>query len=437
MKYYCIGIKGAGMSTLAQILYDLGNEVSGYDDVKEYKYTQAGLDQRGIEIFYEAHPLDQDVIVTYSVAFKDDHPELKRVKELGLKVKKYSEIMGHVIDLFEAIGVAGTHGKTSTASLLRHLLENTYGCNYFIGAGDGYVNKDNKYYVVESDEFNRHFQDYHPTYAIITNIELEHTECYRDIDDIRDTFEIFANNTKKLVIANGDNEEVRKIRFKTPFLYYGFKEDNDIVIKNSELKEDGSSFDLYIPSRGFYGHFDLPLFGEHMIANAAATITIAHLLGIAEDKIHDLLTSFHNAKRRFAIEQVDDITIIDDYAHHPTEIKATLKAARQKYPQKRLIAIFVPNTYSRTKDFKDEFIESLSLADKTYLTQIDCNREDPRDYPGISSKMIVDGIKDAELISDEEMDKLKDERNAVVAFLGCASVDHLIKAYKEVIAKRS
>ena len=433
MKYYCIGIKGTGMSTLAQILSDLGAEVSGYDDAKEHKFTQVGLEERNIPIYYDhEHDIDKDTIVTYSVAFKEDHEEIQRVKRLGLKIKKYNEIMGDVIDMFTSIGVSGTHGKTTTSSLIRHLLENTVGCNYFIGAGDGYAKKDNKYFVVESDEFNRHFTAYHPTYAVITNIEAEHLECFKDIDDIRNTFEIFANQTKKLIIANGDNEEVRKINYKTRVLFYGFNEDNDIVIKNIKLLETGSVFDLYIDNE-FYGHFDIPLYGKHMVSNAAAAIAIAKELGLKQDTIHKLLETFHNAKRRFAETKIGNCVIIDDYAHHPTEIKATLESVKQKYPNKRLVIVFVPNTYSRTKDFKEEFIECFSMADKVYLTEIKSNRERASDYPGISSHLIVDNIKNGEMIDEDSIDKLKEEKDSVVCFMSCAYIDNLIDSFKNII----
>lgn len=433
MKYYCIGIKGTGMSTLAQILYDLGNEVSGYDDAKGHKFTQDGLEKRNIPIYYDHdHEIDKGTIVTYSVAFKEDHEEMKRVRKLGLTVKKYSELMGDVINMFETIGVSGTHGKTTTSSLIRHLLEETVGCNYFIGAGDGYADKKNKYFVVESDEFNRHFTDYHPAYSIITNIEAEHLECYKDIDDIRNTFEIFANQTKKLVVANGDNAEVRKINYKTKVMFYGFNDNNDIVIKNMKLLETGSIFDLYINNE-LFGHFDIPLYGKHMVANAAAAITIAKELGLTVEKIHELLETFHNAKRRFAETKIGNCVIIDDYAHHPTEIKVTLEAVKQKYPNKRLVVVFVPNTYSRTKDFKNEFVEAFNIADKTYLTEIDCNRERQEDYPGITSHIIVDNLKNGDMISIDTINKLKDEKDSVVCFMSCAYVDNLIDSFKNLI----
>lgn len=433
MKYYCIGIKGTGMSTLAQILSDLGNEVSGYDDAKSYKFTQEGLEKRNIPIYYDHnHEIDPDTIVTYSVAFNLEHPEIKRVKELGLTIKKYNEIMGDVIDMFSSIGVSGTHGKTTTSSLIRHMLENTLGVNYFIGAGDGKASLDNKYFVVESDEFNRHFLAYRPMYSVITNIEEEHMEIYKDIDDIRNTFSQFANQTKKLVVANGDNLEVRKIDYKIPVLFYGFNDNNDIVIKNMELLESGSKFDLYIKG-DWFGHFDLPLYGKHMVMDATASIVIAKELGLSYEKIHELLMTFHNAKRRFAIEQVNDTIIVDDYAHHPTEIKVTLEAVRQKYPNKRLVVVFKPNTYSRTKDFLDEFVDALSIADMTYLTEIDCNREKQSDYPGVSSQLIISKLEHGDIISEDSIDKLKDEKNSVVCFMGCAYVDSLISKFRELI----
>ena len=433
MKYYCIGIKGTGMSTLAQILYDLGNEVSGYDDATGYKFTQVGLEERNIPIYHDqSKELDPDTIVTYSVALKEDHKELQRVKQLGLKVVKYNEIMGAIINLFDSIGVSGTHGKTTTSSLIKHILEENGGCNYFIGAGDGYATPDNKYFVVESDEFNRHFTAYHPKYSVITNIEEEHMECYKDIDDIRNTFQLFANQTERLVVANGDNAEVRKIDYNTNVILYGFGFNNTAVIKNLKLTEEGSRFDIYIKEE-LYGSFEVPLYGKHMVSNVCAAILICKELGIPKEKIYEALKTFKNAKRRFAIEKVRNTIIIDDYAHHPTEIRVTLEAARQKYPDKRLVVVFKPNTYSRTKDFKDEFVEALQVADKVYLTEIDCNREKQEDYPGITSSIITNEIEGAEIIDEDHIDKLGNELNSVVCFMSCAYVDKLIESFKTYI----
>lgn len=433
MKYYCIGIKGTGMSTLAQILNDLGHKVSGYDDCRDHKFTQIGLEERNIPIFYDGnHELDSDTIVTYSAAFNENHPEIQRVKALGLQVKKYNEIMGDIISMFDSIGVSGTHGKTTTSSLIRHILEADCGCNYFIGAGDGYAMKENDYFVVESDEFNRHFTAYKPKYAVITNIEAEHLECYKDVDDIRNTFEIFANQTSKLVVANGDNQEVRKINYNTKVIFYGFGFNNDVIIKNLNLNENGSRFDIYFGEE-LYGSFEVPLYGKHMVLNTCAAIIICKNLGIEKEIIYNSLKTFKNAKRRFAIENYKGVTILDDYAHHPTEIKVTLEAVRQKYPDKRIVAIFKPNTYSRTKDFKFEFIDALNTADKAFVTEIDCNRERPEDYPGVNSNMIILGLNDGDIISEETINKLGNELNSVICFMGCASVAGLVESLKKFI----
>ncbi len=430
MKYYCLGIKGAGMATLANILYDLGNEVVGYDDVTDHKFTQEGLDKRGITIYSDnTHPLDKDMILTHSVALKEDHKEIVRAKECGLKIKKYNEILGDLTDTFESICVSGTHGKTTTSTMITQILDEVYKVNYFIGDGTGFASKDNKIFVIESDEFNRHFLAYHPSYTVITNIELEHTEIYKDIEDIRNTFETFANKTKNVVVACGDNENVRMLKLNPKTIYYGFNENNDVYAKNVSLTDEGSNFDLVV-NKEEVGHFTLPLFGKHMVLNAIAAIVICHLEGVSYEKINELLSKFHNAKRRFAIENINNNVIIDDYAHHPTEIKVTLEAARQKYPNKELVAIFKPNTYSRTEKFYKEFADALNVADKVYLTEIDCNREKKEDYGNVTSKVIFDLLKNGEMISEEEADKLLKHDNAVLCFMSCASIEHLKQNYK-------
>ncbi len=434
MKYYCLGIKGTGMSTLAQILKDLGNDVCGYDDAKEEKFTQVGLEKRNIKIYYDHdHDLDKDTIVTHSVALSEDHEELKRVKKMGLKVKKYSEIVGDVVSMFDTIAVAGTHGKTTTSSLVRHILEDTVGCNYFIGAGDGHASLDHSYFVIEADEFNKHFLDYYPKYAIITNMEKEHMECYRDLDDIIASFSQFANQTKEFVVACGDNENVRKMNSNKKIYYYGFQDQNDIVAKNVKLTKEGSEFDVYVDQE-LLGHFAVPLFGNHMVLNATAAIFLCTKLGITKEQIEKSLHTFKNAKRRFAEEIVGDTVIIDDYAHHPTEIKVTLEAVKQKYPDRKIVVVFKPNTYSRTKDFTQEFIDALNTVDKAYVTEIECNREKQEDYPGINSKLLVDGLKNGTLIHDDnDVSKLKEEKGNVVCFMSCAYINHLIDHFKESI----
>lgn len=420
------------MATLANLLHDLGNTVSGYDDVKDYKFTQTGLDERGIPIYYDSnHDIDKDTIVTYSKAFSDDHKEIIRVKELGLTIKPYNEIIGDLTDIFETISVSGTHGKTTTSSLITHVLNNTYGCNYFIGDGSGHADKNNKYFVIESDEFNRHFLAYHPTYSIITNIELEHTECYKDIDDIIKTFEQFAKNTKKGLIVCGDNINIRKINFDKEVIFYGFNDDNDVVAKNITFDASGASFDCTI-NGNLLGHFDLPLYGKHMVLNALACITMCSKLGIGYEKIHDLLKTFKNAKRRFAEEVYGDIVIIDDYAHHPTEIKATVNSIKNKEFNKSWV-VFQPHTYSRTSKLLDDFADSLLGFDNIIITDIYAARED--NTYNISAQDLVNKIKglgkDAIYISDFNniANYLKShvKQNDIVVTLGAGTITNLSK----------
>lgn len=435
MKYYCIGIKGSGMSTLAQLLYDLGNEVSGYDDTKEYKFTQDGLDKRGIKIYSDNnHPIDKDTLVTYSKAFSLDHPEIKRVKELGLQIIEYNELLGKISSEFKTIGVSGTHGKTTTSTMISHVLQNTKGCNYFIGDGSGYANKKNELFTLESCEYRKHFLSYHPYYAVVTNIELEHTECYKDINEIISTFEVFANKAK-IVVACGDDKNIRKMKLNNKVIYYGFESINDVYATNVVLSSTGSSFDVYMNDK-LYGHFNIPVFGNHMILDALACITICNLEGIRETDIHDLLNTFVNAKRRFKEKVFGKVVTIDDYAHHPTELKVTIESARQKYPEKEIVAVFLPNTYSRTEALMDDFIKVLKEADKAYVMDIHCDREKQEDYPNASSDNIIKGVPNAEKISIDTVDKLLKHKNAAICFMSCTNIYDILNEFETLLKEK-
>lgn len=434
MKFYCIGIKGSGMATLAEILFDLGNEVTGYDDYKEYKFTQEGVDKRGIKIFYDSnHEIEKDTIVTYSKAFSNEHPEIKRVHNLGLKIIEYNDLLGSLSSKFKTIGVSGTHGKTTTSTMISHVLRETKGCNYFIGDGTGFADKDNDLFVLESCEYKKHFLSYSPYYAIITNIELEHTECYKDIDEIIETFSKFANKAK-MVIACGDDLNVRKIKTSNKIIYYGFNDDNDVVAKNIVLNKEGCTFDVYIDKK-LFGHFDLPLFGEHMVLDALACISVCNLEGISKTEIHDLLSTFENAKRRFKVNTFGDVITIDDYAHHPTEVKVTISSARQKYPDKEIVAVFLPNTYSRTKALMDDFVSALKTADKAYIMDIHCDRERQADYPNVSSDNIIKQVPNSEKLSVDTVDKLLRHKNAAICFMSCTNIYEIKDAFEKLLNK--
>lgn len=435
MKYYCIGIKGSGMSTLAQILFDLGNEVIGYDDAKGHKFTQDGLDKRGITIYYDGeHELDKDIIVTYSKAFSEDHPEIRRVRELGLKIVSYNDLLGWLSREFKTIGVCGTHGKTTTCMMISHVLRETKGCNYFIGDGTGFADCNNELFVLESCEYQKHFLSYTPSYAVVTNIELEHTECYKDINEIISAFEEFSNRAET-VIACGDDCNVRRMKLNNKVIYYGFDEDNDIVAKNVKLTHEGSNFDVYVKG-DFYGHFDIPLYGEHMILNTLACIGVCDMQGIKKDVIHDCLHTFKNAKRRFKETVFGDVVTIDDYAHHPTEVRVTIESARQKYPDKEIVAVFLPNTYSRTERLMDDFVSALKKADKAYVMDIHCDREKQEDYPGASSDKIIEQVPNAEKVSIDTVNKLLKHKNAAICFMSCANIYEILDKFHEVLKNK-
>ena len=429
MKYFMAGIKGSGMSGLACMLHDLGNEIIGYDDLTYYAVTEPPLRERNIPIYNDVSHLDKGMIVINTAAIHEDHKVIKRARELHLTVKGYFEIIGDLTRKYNSICIAGTHGKTTTTALLSRILVNTIGTNYLIGDGTGFIDKKSNNFVIESCEFERHFLNYTPSYAIVTNIELDHVDCYKNVDEIIEVFNEFINNAKNGVIACGDDLNVRKL--KAPNItYYGFNDDNDVIAKNLVQRSDGTSFDCYIKGE-FYGHFDIKLYGKHMILDSLACIYMSYLLGVSKEDILYYLDTFKGAKRRFDEEVVLDSILVDDYAHHPTEIKTVIETARQKYPEKTVVAVLIPYTLSRAKAFYKEFADVIKLADKAFVTEIEPAREKLEDYPGITSKMILDLTPGAEMISAETIDKLYDYKNSVILFMGCKDSSYLRDAYKK------
>lgn len=433
MKYYLIGIKGSGMSALASILYDLGNTVVGYDDSIEYKWTLEGLNKRNIKVYHDDSFIPtNDFIVCYSNAIKDNHKEIIRLKELNLKMIRYQDLIGNLTKEFETISISGTHGKTTTSLMISNILDKYYGCNYFVGDGRGHGNIKNKLFVLESCEYNKHFLSYYPKNLVITNIDLEHTECYKDLDDIIYNFNILANKTSDNLVICGDDRNARKIKTNNKTYYYGFNEDNDLVAKNLNLTSEGSSFDVYYKGE-YFDRFNLKLFGKHMILDSLASIMISIIYNVPKELIKEELNNFNGAIRRFNETIINNTIIIDDYAHHPTEIKATYDSARQKYPDKELVAVFLPNTYSRTKDFMNDFADIFNKFDYSYIMDIKCDREDPNDYPGITSDVLISKINKASKIDIDNVDLLLNHKNSVICFMSCANITPLIEEFKKIL----
>ena len=431
--YYFIGIKGTGMSALASLLHDLGYKVKG-SDVERHFFTEKGLLERNIEILtYNEDNITKDMTIIRGNAIKDDHPELIRAEVKGLKIYKYEEMVGKLTKMFKTITVAGCHGKTTTSSMLHHVLNNITGSNCLIGDGTGSANKENKYFVLEACEYKRHFLAYHPYYAIITNIELDHVDYYKDMDDLISAYKEYANNAEKMVIACGDDPYTHSLEINKPIFYYGLDEDNDIIAKNVEYTDSGVSFDVFVEDN-YYGHFDLPLFGKHMLLNSLAVISICYYERIEAKEVAKMLKTFEGARRRFSETIVEDNIVVDDYAHHPTELKYTIKSAKQKYPDKEIIAVWGPHTYSRTKAFKDDYIEVLKEVDKAYIMDIYGAREKEEDFD-IKSEDIIKEIPNAENIKEDNLDNLLKHHNSVILFMSPNDLtdfeNKYIEKYKE------
>lgn len=444
MKYHFIGIKGSGMSALAQIIHDLGNEVEG-SDVTHHLFTEDALREKNIKIMpFDESNITEDMIVVIGNAFDESNVEVKRTLELGVKKYTYYELLHDLVNEFESVAICGCHGKTTTTALLGHVFDDLVGANYLIGDGTGHANNLNKYFFLEACEFKRHFLNYYPKHIILTNIELDHVDYYKDLDDMKNAYEEFLRQCDKTVIACGDDENIRSLNTDKSLIYYGFNSNNEWIAKNIILNESGSSFDVYHKEE-YIGHFDLPLYGKHMVLNALAVISFSYLEGLNMDEVHDSIKSFKGAKRRFKENKIGNVITIDDYAHHPTEIKVTLEAVRQKYPDKELVAVFLENTFSRTKQFYKEYADALNVSDKAYVTDIFSDRETSDEYPLVTPMLIVDRLNNGEHLKVGSIASLIDindtkcieplltHKDAVIVFMGCKEVYDLKEKLESVL----
>ena len=432
--YHFIGIKGSGMSALAQIMKKLGYEVQG-SDVEKHFFTQIELDKLGVKILpFNKDNIKENLTIVRGTTFNENNnEEVKRAKELNLKIYDYPEMLGELTKKFETIAICGTHGKTTTTGILSHVLNNSIGCNYLIGDGTGDAKIGNTKFVIEACEYQQHFLNYYPTYTIITNIDLDHVDFYHNIDEIVATFAKFVEQTKKEVIACGDDKNVRKIK-SDKIIYYGLNSDNDICATNIKLNAEGTTFDVIIKNK-LFGTFNLHIYGNHMIQNVLPIIYLSSCFGLTKEQIETLINSFKGVKRRFTEAVIGSNVVIDDYAHHPNEVRAMINSVRQKYPNKKLITVFQPHTFSRTKEFYKEFIEIFSKVDKAYFTEIYKSREKQEDYPDIKINIITDKIPNSEVITLEDKEVFKSYTNSVILVMSPNELKVLTDGIKEVLTK--
>lgn len=424
--YHFIGIKGTGMSALAHILKDSGEQVQG-SDVEKYFFTQVGLEEKQIPILpFSANNINVNLTVIAGNAFSEDHVEIKEAKKIGVKFYRYHEFLGEWLKQYTSIAVTGAHGKTSTTGLLAHVLSENLPISYLIGDGTGKGTVDSKYFVFEACEYRRHFLQYEPDYAIMTNIDFDHPDYFTSVNDVFDAFQSMADQVKKGIIACGDDDQLQKIQAKVPVVYYGFSSTNDFQAQNVKEDEHGTTFDVFVRNT-YYDTFMIPMFGNHNILNALAVIAICHYEAIPAKAIQSLRT-FEGVKRRFTEKVVENQILIDDYAHHPIEITATIDSARKKYPNKKVVAIFQPHTFTRTRTFLQEFADSLSLADHVFLCDIfGSTREDNGDLKIDDLKDLVDGSLVLDLAHTEVLEVFQD---SVLIFMGAGDIQKFQKAYE-------
>jgi UDP-N-acetylmuramate--alanine ligase len=436
-----VGIGGIGMSGIAEILTDRGMAVSGCD-LKRSSAT-ALLAGRGVDIRIghdPAHLAGVDAIVV-TAAVRGANVEVDAAHERGIEVIRRKDLLAAIVNEKRAVGVSGTHGKTTTSAMIATVLEEAgldptiiiggmlrnFASNAKSGKGD--------VIVVEADEYDRTFHELHPEIAVITNIEADHLEYYGSFENIVEAFRIFTENVRPggAIIGCVDDPAVAALLERrgkgsdTRIIRYGLGPGADLTARDLTFDERGSSFEI----EGV-GHFKLFVPGEHNVRNALGAIAVARELGVSYEATAAGMAMFLGVDRRFQIlGDYNGALVVDDYAHHPTEIRATLDAARGGYPRRRVVALFQPHLYSRTRDFAREFGASLGRADVALVAPIYAAREAPID--GISSRMIADSAEGIEFLDRSHIEIINELRrrlqpNDVFIAMGAGDVHEIAEA---------
>lgn len=447
-----IGIGGIGMSSIALILLKMGYKVSG-SDIQANSLTKK-LEELGASIFigHNASNLGHDTeMAVYSSSINDSNPEICEAKKRGITVVRRAEVLGALLNSKKGIAVTGTHGKTTTTSLISVMLENCgldptaviggevgqFGSNAKFGAGE--------LLVAEADESDGSFIYLKPFYSVITNIEMEHVDYYGTLEDSISAYAAFANNTKKTgkLFYNSSDGNIKKMLKKFNGKSESFSLEKGSDIYPHEIKMNGfrSSY-ICVYKNELLGRVFLSIPGKHNILNSLAAIQVGLELGLPFERITQSIQGFTGTKRRFHLRaDTGDIMLIDDYAHHPTEIRAVLEACKN-WENKRLIVVFQPHRYSRTKFLADEFGRCFKGAHKLILTDIYAASEDP--IEGISSKVIYDkvrgnGLNDVVMMNKKEITehvmKLK-KSGDMILILGAGDIKDVANELSERLNKR-
>lgn len=447
-NYYFIGIGGIGMSAIARYFHNTGHNVSGYD--KTPSALTARLEKEGIAIHYEddisAIPADKEnTFVVYTPAIPHDMGELRYVMEQGYTVCKRSQALGEIARGQKCLAVAGTHGKTTTSTLLAHILtESGEGCNAFLGGisrnyDSNLLLSPNPVLVAEADEYDRSFLQLYPDIAVITSADADHLDIYLDRSHLQEAFAQFASQVKEdgfLVLKKG--VKISLVGVKAKVLTYSY--DNPADFYASDIVPlDGGFYDftLNTPEEKIE-HCTLGIRGWVNVENAVAASAVALLHGITPDKLKSALASFKGVSRRFDIRlNTPQCAYIDDYAHHPNELRHAISSIRGIFKGKRLCGIFQPHLYSRTRDFIEEFAEALSGLDELILLPIYPARELP--IEGVTSKVIFDKVQleNKILISKEElMETIRNRDFECLITFGAGDIDRFVLPIEEELKAR-